>query len=433
MFGRRLSMTDRRAVRWLHLSNLLCPRGADEEWDRVANAALERLVDVRKTFGRIDFVVVSGDIARTGDPDEYKRASELLADVRRRLTFKSHTPFVLAVPGPHDMQGTVGGMRVADADGDRAFAAWREWWSARRRELPSHVTVREAEVPGDFSATVTLADLDARLAILGLNSATGRDDSDERAPIHLRERIRALCGDPARWRRRHHAALLITHDAPLTQTSNPALWRELAELRFTATHSVGWLRFPDDRRLVTVVDETAVLRAMSFTGYNEQVIRGLDMIHPQGVAIAELDPGEFGFPRIKVWEHTAERVDADWREPVLERGITWERQIENDAPDESIAEASPQEEAIDLDTPPSRDEVETLLWTVLPEDIDFKGFTFSELRDAHRRLPQSINRKARTRMLLESTPTNEIADALRRYLPETTAERLKELRASSRR
>lgn len=426
-------MIVRRAVRWLHLSDLLCPRGADEEWDRAAKAALDRLTELHKTFGRIDFVLVSGDVARTGHPDEYARATELLADVRKRLAYKRREPFVLAVPGAHDMQGRGDGFRVADADGDRAFAGWREWWSQLRSGLPEHVVVREGEVPGDFTAAVTLADSDARIGIVGLNTATGRDDSDERAPTRLTDRIRAVCGDPARWRKRHHATLLLTHDAPLALTSVPALWREVASLGFTATHSVGWQRYPDDHRLVSMIDQTAVLRALSFTGYDEQVIRGLDMIHPQGEAIAEIDLDLPWLPVLKVWEHTSESVDTEWREPRFSRGIGWEPPTEDSAIDEPVAEASPQEELVDADTPPTREEVETLLWTVFPEDIDFKSFTFSELRDAHRRLPQSINRKARTQMLLESTPTSEIADALRRYLPEITVERLKELRASSRR
>lgn len=81
---------------------------------------------------------------------------------------------------------------------------------------------------------------------------------------------------------------------------------------------------------------------------------------------------------------------------------------------------------------PSRGETESLLWLVLPDDNDFKCFTYAELRDAHQHLKLNMNRKARTEHLMSLKTVPEIVAALRRYAPQETNEQLRALRALGR-
>ena len=141
-------MTDRRAVRWLHISDLRCPGGDDPSWERAVTAALMRVDHVRRAWGAFDFVLVSGDLSRSGRSDELARAKRLLGDITSRLGCDERSPFVLAVPGRHDALD---------------LAAWREWWIREITDLPDEVTVRKDGEAGDFVATIRLPGSGARI------------------------------------------------------------------------------------------------------------------------------------------------------------------------------------------------------------------------------------------------------------------------------
>jgi hypothetical protein len=422
-----------RTARWLHLSDLHCPGRDDRAWEEAISSALDRLREVRERWGTIDFVLISGNVARAGRTDEYARATRLVEEVQQRLTRDKDSPVVLAVPGVHDVQGADGDARgVADTGGEQTFANWSAWWSSLMRVLPAHARVREGSVPGDFSATITLADRDLRIGVAGINTVTGQEDTDERAPARLQERLENLFGGASdEWRRHHDAAVLVTSTAPLSLNAPAHPWSALTSARFKIMHH-GGARAAPDREAATPLEDGAIVQTLSFSGYDPQGAGDFHQIRLQGGAVAEID---FFHPTeavLRVWEYNLRSRELK-REPVLQSYFPKEAPLGGLPPGLVELDRRPTLSAEELAREPSRDEVEALLWAVLPDNTDFKEFTFFELRDAHQRIPQSLNRKARTRMLLDARPASEIAAALRRYLPETTDARLRELRAASKR
>lgn len=81
-----------RSARWLHLSDLHCPGRDDRAWEDSIASALDRLRAVRERWGTIDFVLISGDVARAGRADEYTRAARLVEEIQRRLTRDKDSP-----------------------------------------------------------------------------------------------------------------------------------------------------------------------------------------------------------------------------------------------------------------------------------------------------------------------------------------------------
>lgn len=173
-------LTDR-VMRWIHISDLHCPREKDNAWEAAVRESLRGIARVRKARGPIDAVLISGDLTRTGHIEEFDRAAKLTDEIREWLTDEVSSPFVLAVPGNHDEQRNAkASLGVADADIERRFSNWRSWWSALVAKLPREVTVREG---------IELAPLRsaARFEVVSrTNLDSGGDLSAEiAAPLHL--------------------------------------------------------------------------------------------------------------------------------------------------------------------------------------------------------------------------------------------------------
>ena len=116
--------------------------------------------------------------------------------------------------------------------------------------------------------------------------------------------------------------------------------------------------------------------------------------------------------------------DAAWQE--------WRRALLANV--ESVVDAALADAPRDYDELGSfgRGDVLRMLREALPEDADFRGFTLSELRDVHRKLPYDVPRKYREEALFDAIPHHEIYAALGRYLPDTALRVAREIDASKR-
>ncbi len=97
-------------------------RGEDEGGARIDQTRRGRQ---RKGWGGFDFVLVSGDLSRTGETDELDRAKRLLDEITKRLARDGKAPFVLTVPGRHDAL---------------RFESWDAWWMREVTALPDDDT-----------------------------------------------------------------------------------------------------------------------------------------------------------------------------------------------------------------------------------------------------------------------------------------------------
>lgn len=397
------------AIRWLHLSDLCSPGGTDEEWEEAARATMRHLSRARDVWGGIDAVLISGDIARSGSPREYARASLLIEDIQAVLSQDGVSPAVLAVPGEHDRG------RPEDA-----FSAWGQWWLERMYARPASVEVYPSRHTGDFSATIALAPRNLRLGVVGINTAT-------LAPAVLEERLRVVCGaDVRRWVRHHHAAVVLAHRVEPSQEELSKVWGCLEQLGFCALHC-GDLR--ESRVVLSSWAGMLVVQSPTFAGYDVEGFGGAHFVRSQGGVVAEMDFSVKEYNLFRVWDLEQCAEGASKREAVHRDRIPPDALIDrlpDDMP-EALARAPVSRAGDDAVT--SREEMEELLGEVLPDLTDFAGFTLNELPEVHRRFSYGMSRKDRLGILFDRATLDVIETSLRRYLPEVTSACLRELRA----
>lgn len=276
---------------WLHLSDLQLgrsvvdvPRQGGDVWRSLERLLLPDLVRTLDQQGMApDLVLISGDLAASGHPDDYAEVDRFLDRIVEQLERRvGRPPMLLAVPGNHDVARPTDPVerdrleRLRHHDDqtpearalrehlwerrdarliERLFVGYLQW--ARRRvfaplcpdELGMEAgvvylrSVTMSHMPGDFSVVIEKDDL--RLGIVGLNSAWTSYD-DELCPggvVLPPEQIEAAMGDvgPRGWADDVHETILLTHHGPewLSEPSLAALSRRIQPIVRFAAHLCG--------------------------------------------------------------------------------------------------------------------------------------------------------------------------------------------------
>ncbi len=191
-------------ITWLHLSDFHFRAGEQHVWNEniVLDALLEDVRDRMAVDGlRPDFVVVSGDLAFSGQPAEYDLAGRFFDDLLQATGLGKERLFL--VPGNHDVDRRAisrGAQAVTDALDDRDTAnavlstpADRQLVLARFQGYASFVNgylAGHLAFDNDHYYYVKTLDLvGQRLALLGLNSAwVAASDQDKAQGLLLGER-----------------------------------------------------------------------------------------------------------------------------------------------------------------------------------------------------------------------------------------------------
>lgn len=231
---------------WLHLSDL--HRGQPGEagrWPAARSAALADMRAMAQDIGAPDVILFTGDLAFSGQDEEYRKVEETLQEIREAVT---GDPLVITVPGNHDLarpgdgdpaaagfdsylgserpalrRSLLTARREATEPIDRIFAAYKRFWdrvvkpSWDRRG--SAVRYQLGLLPGDFLLTLDKAGL--CVGIAGVNSAflQQRGDppgSDEhyKGKLVVEPEQLGIATDLDRWSKEHDAALLLMHHPP---------------------------------------------------------------------------------------------------------------------------------------------------------------------------------------------------------------------------
>ncbi|MGO9583579.1 MAG: metallophosphoesterase [Acidimicrobiales bacterium] len=207
-------MIDR--LTWLHISDFHFTADGDGFSQTVACDALQTDLDRRAAeFGSIAFVLVSGDIAFSGQPEEYARASDFLKGLSDRLSVEPSRFFF--VPGNHDVDRSIhefariGALRTltSQQEVDRALgdpiriADLLDRQSAYFDFVAGFAPGQErVPTPDGLGYVVQLQIEPVRLAVVGLNSAwlCGADGEATSLVIGERQILAALAlvreGDP---------------------------------------------------------------------------------------------------------------------------------------------------------------------------------------------------------------------------------------------
>lgn len=226
---------------WLHLSDL--HRGQPGERTRWGTAREALLSDLRaqaQRQGAPDLILLTGDLAFSGQRREYERVDESLTDIRAAV---GGEPLVVTVPGNHDLARPAEGSVLARGldhyhDDERLrrevlrprsdthksltrlFAEYDRFW--KRSILPGWEAERARGrlryklglFPGDFVLSVERGGL--RVCIVGLNSAL----------LQLRggDYERRLSVEPEQLPGADLPAELAAHDAALLLMHHPPDW-----------------------------------------------------------------------------------------------------------------------------------------------------------------------------------------------------------------
>jgi len=214
------------------------------EWEPSVRAMAERL-------GPPDLLLISGDLANRGAPEEYERVDRLLDTLLAwlREAAGGPEPLVVAVPGNHDLRRPQGreafayrildrydqgasdeDVRVLDEElwdrGDASFVAplfsgYQDWF--RRRlllDLERRAKIHLSHFPGDFCLEVEV-DGAFPLRLVGLNSTWQQykaGDFRGKLTIDRRQFHAALPpgddGNPLAVFKRHRRTLLMLHHPP---------------------------------------------------------------------------------------------------------------------------------------------------------------------------------------------------------------------------
>lgn len=89
---------------WLHLSDLHCGmRGQKHLWPNIQEIFFEDLQKLHDICGPWDMVLFTGDLVQRGASGEFDNLNEILAQLWDHLTKLGSYPFLLPVPGNHDL------------------------------------------------------------------------------------------------------------------------------------------------------------------------------------------------------------------------------------------------------------------------------------------------------------------------------------------
>ncbi|WP_437998788.1 metallophosphoesterase [Sorangium sp. So ce185] len=318
-------------LRWLHFTDLHVDRLDDARRQHAADLFLDDLKRVTRRLGPWDVVLFTGDLAFSGQERQYRILDEELERIwgvfREVHPTASRLPYLLAVPGNHDLERPAKGNAIArgllrDSDAREAlwrgeadniepvrrwFGAYSDWWKRCKLRPPSGIV--EGLLPGDFA--YVLEKDGARFGFVGMNSAF-LDISDDVGEGDLwmdARQIQPACDNNLlRWLDHCTLAFLLTHHPPSwfaarsRDLDNPVF---LAE-KYFAAHFCGHLHEAlfETRRLGGG-DARRIWQAASLFGV--QKLAGGELDRKYGYTAGCLELGAEG-AGVTTWPRLAARL-----------------------------------------------------------------------------------------------------------------------------
>ncbi|MDC3980733.1 metallophosphoesterase [Polyangium jinanense] len=299
---------------WLHLSDLhfgLPGAGDRHNQSQILSILRDDLSTLdRQKVPRPDAILVTGDIAWSGKPDQYAEASKWLLDVAQRLGLAKDRIFV--VPGNHDVDRSIDadrnvkrllrGLRGGDDDLDDALENPDDLDLLRRRQA-AYLEFAAAFAPACrdlfWSSTETTRE-GLSLRLIGANTSLLAAGDDDARKLRLGQRQRALLNDAARER---ELVLVLGHH-PL-EDDWLAEQRDLARFLGSRAHAylAGHVHDAKSERIVTGggADALRIIAGAVYGGRERDIPHGhaysVTSIHhaPSGGAVLRVHPRRFSF------------------------------------------------------------------------------------------------------------------------------------------
>lgn len=258
-------MSNARNFSWLHLTDLhFGLSGQDHLWPNIREAFYNDLRDLHSRCGPWQAVLFTGDLVQSGAAAEYDGLTKLLDELWEQFRELGSDPILLVVPGNHDLvrpdlrdpttlvlnrwqqipemhRDFWGNAESAYRKViDKVFQNYTNWWTAYLQRQGEQF--QTGCLPGDFSTTLEAGGL--RVGIVGLNTTflqLAAGDYLGKLAWHTRQFHLACGGDGPNWLKKHHLAILLTHQGPdwLDSDSRTRIYTEINPAGRFAVHLFG--------------------------------------------------------------------------------------------------------------------------------------------------------------------------------------------------
>jgi predicted MPP superfamily phosphohydrolase len=334
---------------WLHLTDLhFGMSGQKWLWPNIREEFYSDLEKLHRKAGPWDLVLFTGDFVQKGGADEFQKLNELLGGLWERLRGLGSTPFLLGVPGNHDLvrprpaDPAVAALRTGWGDPHvqqefwtkqkssyqkavrKAFKNYMAWWDTHT--LPRLDSQRKGLLPGDFSATLEKDGV--KFGVVGLNTTflqLEAGDYEGRLALSPQQFHQACGGDGAVWVRDHQVCLLLTHQPTswLMPDSRQQLSGEIAVPGRFAAHLFGHMHEPAAHTLAQGgADARREWQGCSLFGLEDWGEDGKKQrLHGYSAGRVELTRGNGS---IRMWPRRAEQQQAGHRHIVADHSYTLE-------------------------------------------------------------------------------------------------------------
>lgn len=248
---------------WLHITDFHWDEAQKLLWEgKFREEFLKDLENLHEKSRPWDLILLTGDFAQHGEHEEFKIIfCSVIKEIQEKINELGSYPKLLVVPGEHDLKREVKVAIELDKSSKEEKlrkAVFDEKSPAYMKEIKEAIENYEkiledyekspdyprsnshqnekycAEMPGDFSATITKGAF--KLGIIGLNTAFSQlIDNHGGKCVLYRERFHQVChGSLSRWAEKHDVCLLMTHH-PL-ECFEKSLQDELQEELIAAGH-----------------------------------------------------------------------------------------------------------------------------------------------------------------------------------------------------
>jgi hypothetical protein len=245
-------------------------------WDRIKENFARDLMYLEDRFiDRWDLVIFSGDLAFSGEQQQFDETDSLLMDQWNRWNSNNWDVRLLACPGNHDLTWQTSSdptvSKICDYCTDtavgqllwgespdphylpaiqKAFSVYSKWWNSKKSWWPKNFV--EGRLPGDGSCSFSLNGL--RLGVLSLNSSfvqlrrsTSEEEFKGRLAIDGRQARYAVGnGSVTEWAKQQDVNILVSHHP--ADWIEKKLWRDFEQNIFTADqfhlHLCGHVHVP---------------------------------------------------------------------------------------------------------------------------------------------------------------------------------------------
>lgn len=157
-------------MRFLQISDIhfWCCEEAEDQYRAMREMFLSDMENVLLRMGKIDYILVCGDIASKGKKEEYEKARNFFETLQAKLKKDGRVPMILSVPGNHDVDRNackfqMQAFRIAMLNADNGD----DWLSGLRHEEPSAINSLYSPLNNynDFASAHILDGISERIKI----------------------------------------------------------------------------------------------------------------------------------------------------------------------------------------------------------------------------------------------------------------------------